>query len=285
MPAAPAQVRRDLPDGEHRLDRVRCQPAHGRPHRSGVARSTARSKRRNTADRRSARSSATRSIRKVAVRALPRGGAGRAAGRGRRPAGWASVASRVQVERRPARQWLDRMAVHNNHGASDCPPRKPGGSSGRIASRGPRHAARGCARLLDLALPPLCPACREPVRRFGRPVCRLLVETAFIAPPYCERLGIPFAYDPGPGHPVDAGDRRSAGLCARAAAVRYRRRRARPGPRPQIWRPARRRAHAWPLDGQCGPRAAARTPMRWCRCRCTGGGCGRGGSTSRRRSP
>jgi predicted amidophosphoribosyltransferase len=31
----------------------------------------------------------------------------------------------------------------------------------------------------------LCPACWSKV--------------AFIAPPYCPRLGIPFAYDPGPG--------------------------------------------------------------------------------------
>jgi predicted amidophosphoribosyltransferase len=27
----------------------------------------------------------------------------------------------------------------------------------------------------------------------------VLVETSFIAPPYCTRLGIPFVYDPGPG--------------------------------------------------------------------------------------
>ena len=37
-----------------------------------------------------------------------------------------------------------------------------------------------------------------------------------------------------------------------------------------------------PLDGARRPRAARRTPTRWCRCRCTGGGCGRGASTSRR---
>jgi ComF family protein len=51
---------------------------------------------------------------------------------------------------------------------------------------------------LDLALPQLCPACREPVRDGGlcAPCWGKLTQ---IAPPYCARLGIPFAYDPGPG--------------------------------------------------------------------------------------
>ena len=69
----------------------------------------------------------------------------------------------------------------------------------RRASRG---LARGCVRALrvglDVALPPLCPACREPVRDTALcPAC--WAKLSFIAPPYCERLGIPFAYDPGPG--------------------------------------------------------------------------------------
>ena len=51
---------------------------------------------------------------------------------------------------------------------------------------------------VDLALPPLCPACREPV--VGQALCAACwSKLSFIAPPYCERLGIPFAYDPGPG--------------------------------------------------------------------------------------
>jgi ComF family protein len=51
---------------------------------------------------------------------------------------------------------------------------------------------------VDLALPPLCPACREPVA--GLALCAdCWSKLNFIAPPYCERLGIPFAYDPGPG--------------------------------------------------------------------------------------
>jgi ComF family protein len=60
-------------------------------------------------------------------------------------------------------------------------------------------AMRTLARsALDLALPQLCPACREPVE--GRGLCPACwSKLSFITRPYCERLGIPFAYDPGPG--------------------------------------------------------------------------------------
>src|SRR3954449_106519 len=51
---------------------------------------------------------------------------------------------------------------------------------------------------LDIALPTLCVACREPVAGVG--VCAACwAKLSFIAPPYCPRLGIPFVYDPGPG--------------------------------------------------------------------------------------
>src|SRR6202049_1029609 len=57
-----------------------------------------------------------------------------------------------------------------------------------------RHAAR---LALDIALPTLCVACREPVS--GEGVCATCwAKLSFIAPPYCPRLGIPFVYDPGP---------------------------------------------------------------------------------------
>src|SRR6201994_2581498 len=57
-----------------------------------------------------------------------------------------------------------------------------------------RHAARIA---LDIALPTLCVACREPVD--GEGVCaECWSKLAFIEPPYCPRLGIPFVYDPGP---------------------------------------------------------------------------------------
>lgn len=51
---------------------------------------------------------------------------------------------------------------------------------------------------LDIALPTLCVSCREPVS--GEGVCAVCwSKLSFIARPYCERLGIPFVYDPGPG--------------------------------------------------------------------------------------
>lgn len=51
---------------------------------------------------------------------------------------------------------------------------------------------------LDIALPQLCAACREPVEDSG--LCASCwSRLSFIAPPFCERLGIPFTYDPGPG--------------------------------------------------------------------------------------
>src|ERR1700754_4266974 len=50
---------------------------------------------------------------------------------------------------------------------------------------------------LDIALPTLCVACREPVA--GEGVCaECWAKLSFIAKPYCPRLGIPFVYDPGP---------------------------------------------------------------------------------------
>jgi ComF family protein len=53
-------------------------------------------------------------------------------------------------------------------------------------------------RALDVALPALCPACREPVD--GNGLCApCWSRLSLIEPPYCDRLGIPFAYDPGPG--------------------------------------------------------------------------------------
>jgi ComF family protein len=51
---------------------------------------------------------------------------------------------------------------------------------------------------LDLALPRLCAVCREPVEGQGLcPAC--WSKLSFITRHYCERLGVPFVYDPGPG--------------------------------------------------------------------------------------
>src|ERR1700727_2367263 len=69
----------------------------------------------------------------------------------------------------------------------------------RGALRSFRGAWMQAARLaLDIALPTLCVACREPVH--GEGVCAgCWAKLSFIAPPFCPRLGIPFIYDPGPG--------------------------------------------------------------------------------------
>src|ERR1700753_3800176 len=64
----------------------------------------------------------------------------------------------------------------------------------RLAQGAWSHAAK---LALDIALPTLCVACREPVS--GEAVCAKCWSTlSFIAPPFCPRLGIPFVYDPGP---------------------------------------------------------------------------------------
>ena len=65
----------------------------------------------------------------------------------------------------------------------------------RRAAGGVRAALQAT---LDLALPRLCAACREPVE--GQGLCpKCWSKLSFITRPYCERLGIPFVYDPGPG--------------------------------------------------------------------------------------
>jgi predicted amidophosphoribosyltransferase len=71
-------------------------------------------------------------------------------------------------------------------------------------------------------------ACREPVDGKGLcPAC--WSKLSFITRPYCERLGIPFVYDPGPGilsmeaiaDPHSGGRARSSAVrnTARAAAA------------------------------------------------------------------
>jgi ComF family protein len=75
-------------------------------------------------------------------------------------------------------------------GAATAPP----GRLARLAG-----GVRAIFRIaVDVGLPQLCASCREPVGSDGLcPAC--WSKLSFIAPPYCERLGIPFAYDPGPG--------------------------------------------------------------------------------------
>jgi ComF family protein len=82
---------------------------------------------------------------------------------------------------------------------ADAPLSRPASGTLRAALRTCRGVWAHAARLaLDIALPTLCVACREPVA--GEGVCAACwARLSFIAPPFCPRLGIPFVYDPGPG--------------------------------------------------------------------------------------
>jgi ComF family protein len=68
----------------------------------------------------------------------------------------------------------------------------------RASLRAAGSAVAHLAKLaLDVALPTLCIACREPVD--GEGVCAACWgKLSFIERPYCPKLGIPFVYDPGP---------------------------------------------------------------------------------------
>jgi ComF family protein len=72
-------------------------------------------------------------------------------------------------------------------------------ADGKGRTRWSRALQRVLGVALGVALPPLCPACREPVGAQGALCASCWGKLSFIAPPYCEKLGIPFAYDPGPG--------------------------------------------------------------------------------------
>ena len=52
---------------------------------------------------------------------------------------------------------------------------------------------------LDILLPPLCPACRAPLAGGAGLCAECWSKLSLIEPPYCARLGIPFAYDAGAG--------------------------------------------------------------------------------------
>src|SRR5882672_11272542 len=63
-----------------------------------------------------------------------------------------------------------------------------------------RGALRSALRLaFDVALPPLCPSCRDPLGDGAGLCAACWSKLSLIEPPYCARLGIPFSYDPGPG--------------------------------------------------------------------------------------
>jgi len=71
--------------------------------------------------------------------------------------------------------------------------------SRRIAAKAVTTARAAFGLALDTALPPLCPSCREQVADPGALCAACWSRLSFISRPYCERLGTPFAFDPGPG--------------------------------------------------------------------------------------
>jgi ComF family protein len=61
-------------------------------------------------------------------------------------------------------------------------------------------AASGCGqRIIDIVYPPTCLACGAITGRHGAVCAPCWGGLRFIERPYCEVLGLPFSYDPGPG--------------------------------------------------------------------------------------
>jgi len=74
--------------------------------------------------------------------------------------------------------------------------------------------------VLDFALPPLRPSCREPLsERMG--LCASCWSKLAHRTPYCARLGIPFVYDPGPGVLTLEASANPPAYDRARAAVRY----------------------------------------------------------------
>jgi ComF family protein len=73
-----------------------------------------------------------------------------------------------------------------------------------LPSRSPWQALRAAGAglgqaLVDLVLPPQCLACAHPIGREGALCAGCWSRLRLIERPFCERLGIPFAYDLGAG--------------------------------------------------------------------------------------
>ena len=113
------------------------------------------------------------------------------------------------------------------HGVQVEPDDRQNRRVARLAA--PRRLARAaCGRALDVALPPLCPSCREPVGDNGLcAACWSKLSLHRAALLRAARHSVCLRSRAGPA--VDAGDRRSAGLPPRARRGALRRRRPRPG--------------------------------------------------------
>ncbi len=60
-------------------------------------------------------------------------------------------------------------------------------------------ARLGAGRIVDLVYPPVCLGCGALTGRHGALCAGCWTSIRFIERPYCEVLGLPFSYDPGPG--------------------------------------------------------------------------------------
>ena len=62
-----------------------------------------------------------------------------------------------------------------------------------------RSASACLRRIADIVYPPICLGCGALTGRHGAVCASCWREIRFIERPYCEVLGLPFSYDPGPG--------------------------------------------------------------------------------------
>ena len=172
---------------------------------------------------------------------------------GLRHAGLSHFTARGVRPRRPAvTSSATTLASTMGDAASD--PRRS-----RLAARLRRAAECRCAALWGacsiLPLPPLCACLPRAARRHGRAVPGVLVASCRSSRrPYCERLGIPFAYDPGPGILSMEAIADPPAYRPRPRRGAFRRGRARSGACAQIRRPARPCRRSW-AAGWRGPAA------------------------------
>jgi hypothetical protein len=66
-----------------------------------------------------------------------------------------------------------------------------------MAGRGSGAMGRTLRRLADILLPPVCIACRGRIESHGLLCGACFAKIDFIAPPLCDRLGLPLPFEAG----------------------------------------------------------------------------------------
>ena len=131
-------------------------------------------------------------------------------------------------------------------------------------ARRPCGASRGLslgaifAPLADLLLPPVCVVCRTRIGRHGLICGACFAKIDFIAPPLCDRLGVPLPYDAGAAASVGCGHRQAPSLRPGAGRGALFLDHARADPELQISGSARGPATVRPLAEEGRRRAARR---------------------------